>query len=238
MVAVYRTRYSREPPQPRNPQLPTMYRSPFFSRVHDFSPRKLARGRAILGFQLKLTPKNAYEWVSARIRASQDCTVPSSMHQGFEEHTVPYYFSRNGANYEIWADHYDVRAKGKGSRLRRNRHVGNVYASELFYDGQPVLYVSAIQLANPYRTDLNAWVGSALIRGLRNLAEQRGYSSLWLNEDLLSHFSPLADAALREAERMGGRSFVPPVNRIDYLDLPARHYAAPHTGHVREILLR
>ncbi len=64
----------------------------------------LGTKRVILDFYLKAVPKKKpLEYVGARIRASSDCTVPSSPYAGFERHTVPIFFSSNAGVYAIMA---------------------------------------------------------------------------------------------------------------------------------------
>ena len=232
METIYRVQFSRDPPSPANPPLPSTHEHPEYRREFEADSKTLAENKAITKFFLRLTPKDPFEWVRVRIRASDDCTVPGAMHPGFQKHAVPYYFSRNGANYEILAEHYDSRSRGKGVRLRRNRHVGNVYLSEILHNGERVLYVSGLQLGDIYKTKHNVWVGESIVKGLRDLAKKMGYSAIWLNSDLLSHYPLLTRAAARAALGMGGKVFIPKKESLDYLDLPEDHYAAPHTSRV------
>lgn len=241
MSVIYSKRYGT-PPEPRNPSLPKRIEHEVFDRQKDLegiNPQDLARAKAIRKVWPEMLPKDAYEWIAARVRASSDCTVPHSLQAGFIEHTVPYYFAGNAATYKIMAEHHDTRRGGKGARVRKNRHVGNVYLSEIrTKDGRKVLYVSGIQIHDLYKHEINSWIGEAVVNALRDMAKEQGYHELWIHADLLSHYVRLLRNAVNAALRHGGKEIQPRLEELDYIDLPADHYAAPHKGRVVAIRLR
>ena len=194
--------------------------------------KKVGTKRAILDFYLRPTPKKALEWVDARIRASSDCTVPSSPYPGFEEHAVPYFFSSNAFNLEIRATHLDtVKIKRKGKvktriRVRKDRHVGNIYAALLKHKGKNVLYISGIQLGKIYRGKENTAIAKPILAAIHEVAERIGADEVWFNAADLSNFTPLRDRTLEHIKNLGAKLLRSPVD-VEYGDLPRYHYASP-----------
>ncbi len=164
--------------------------------------RKISTSRVILDFRLERTPKDPLEWVGCRVRASGDCTVPNTAPPGFEEHTVPFFFSE-GETYKIVGTHldYDNRRGRRRLRLRGNRHVGNVYLSVLERgDGGKILYLHGIQLGPLYRGKENAHIGRKILRGLIDIARKQGFDELWVQLDDLSNYRELEEK-VREGKR-------------------------------------
>ncbi len=190
--------------------------------------RELSTKRLITSFYLKRTPKDAYKWLKARIKASDDCTVPKG--PAFLWHTVPTYFASNAANYEIHADHYDARSNGRGLRLRKNRHVGNVYVS-LYRkpDGEKILYIHGVQIANPYRGKENTWIAEPLLKAFNDMAKERGIHEIWIQTRDLSNHIALQNALITAFKKMGAEPVSPEdFLNLDYVELPRDHYASPH----------
>ncbi len=199
-----------------------------------FLAEEIGTRRIILDFYLRPTPKKALEWVDARIRASSDCTVPSfpSPYSAFEGHTVPYFFSSNAFNLEIRATHLDtVKIKKKGkvkirTRVRKDRHVGNVYAALLKREGKNVLYISGIQLGKIYRGRENTAIAKPILRAIHEIAEHLGADEVWFNAEDLSNFVALMNRIVEHIKALGAKRLLPSED-LDYGDLPRSHYASP-----------
>ena len=199
---------------------------------------KIGTKRIITNFHLEAVPKDALKYVEARIKASDDCTVPGSEYPGFEEHTVPTFFSSNAGVYKIVATHLDTaRNRKRRFRIRKNRHVGNVYFAVYDRDNKKVLYIHGVQLGNIYRGKENVGIAKGLIKGLVDTARKSGIHEIWISTRDLSNYGALAEELKKAFRSLGARPVDPQeIESLHYRDLPKNHYASPHR--VRNHLLK
>ncbi len=194
---------------------------------------RLGTRQVILDFRLRAVPKEPLEWVRARIKASNDCTVPNSPTSGFEEHTVPTFFSKYAATYKILATHTGPRKTRSGEvkdiRVRKNRHVGNVYVTiHRTTDGKEILYLHGIQLGNVYRGVENVGIAAGLLKGVIDTARESGFDEVWIQTRDLSNFDSLHRALIDEFKKLGAESVTKEeLEKLHYHDLP-KYYASPH----------
>ena len=194
---------------------------------------RLGTRQVILDFRLRAVPKEPLEWVGARIKASNDCTVPSSPYRGFEEHTVPTFFSKYATTYKILATHIGPRKTRSGEvkdiRVRKNRHVGNVYVTvHHTTDGKKILYLHGVQLGNVYRGVENVGIAAGLLKGVIDTAKESGFDEVWIQTHDLSNFDSLHRALIDEFKKLGAESVTKEeLEKLHYHDLP-KYYASPH----------